>query len=465
MLKKISSSLLSTTLALSGLFSISLLPLEESKTIKNNHLAQLPFMGWSSWSSIRQNPTEQNIEAAADVLAEKFKSHGYKYVNIDDFYQLDWTTTVDQYGRWAVDPAKFPHGMKAVGDYIHSKGLKFGLYVTPGIPKGAVDQNTPIEGTPYHAQDITDLSKGQEKNYNFKNMHYIDYSQPGAQAFIDSWARLFASYGVDYIKIDGVGKWDVPDIEAWAKALKKTGRPIHLELSNNLDIKSASTWKKLSNGWRTGYDVENYSEVITDWNHVSKRFAQAASWAPYAGPGGWNDYDSLDVANGRLDGLTDDEKRSYVTLWAIAASHFVIGSDLTKLDDYGVSLLTNDEIIGADQSGVAGLRLSSTPTSQVFYQKLPDGSYNVALFNTGSSTQNVSVNWEDLGIHGSALVHDMWSHQDLGSKDNGFTARLAKHACRMIHVVPLYPTKFPEEEKISFPAWLHQPPFHDDVKL
>jgi hypothetical protein len=420
-----------------GIYSVSLFTPKTAKASEYNNLTQRPFMGWSSWSSIRKNPTEKNIKAAADVLEAKFKQHGYQYVNLDDYYQLDWTITVDKYGRWVVDPSKFPHGMKAVGDYIHKKGLKFGLYVTPGIPKAAIDQNTPIEGTSYHAKDILDLSKDEEKNYNFGNMYYIDFSKPGAQQYIDSWAKLFASYGVDYLKIDGVGKQDIPDIEAWAKALQKTGRPIHFELSNNLDFKHASKWRKLSNGWRTSHDVESYGkETITDWDHVSVRFAQAAKWQDYAGPGGWNDFDSLNVANGTKDGLTDEEKRTYVSLWAIAASHFVIGSDLTKLDEYGVSLLTNDEIIGANQSGVAGKRLFKTATSQVFYQKLPDGSFNIGLFNTGPTAQKVTVHWKDLNILTPALVHDLWSHQDLGSLTSGFTANLTSHASRMIRVVP-----------------------------
>jgi hypothetical protein len=437
MLKKIITALLSCSLLLYGNFPIADLAPEETEASTYNDLAQRPFMGWSSWSSIRKNPSEQNMKAAADVLAAKFKSHGYQYVNLDDYYQLNWTTTVDKYGRWVVDPLKFPHGMKFLGDYIHKKGLKFGLYVTPGIPKGALDQNTRIEGTSYHAKDIVDLSKGQKVNFNFKNMYSIDYSKPGAQEFIDSWAKLFASYGVDYLKIDGVRNEDEADIEAWAKALKKTGRPIHVELSNNLDIKSVSTWQQLSNGWRTDHDVESYGKpTITDWNHVSRRFSHAAKWEPHARPGGWNDFDSLNVANGNKDGLTKEEKRSYVSLWAIAASHFVIGSDLTKLDDYGITLLTNDEIIGANQSGIAGKRLFRTSISQVFYQNLPDGSYNIGLFNTGLSTQKIKVNWSDLGINGLATVHDLWSHKDLGSMDSGFTASLSAHASQMIHVIP-----------------------------
>ena len=437
MLKKLVSTMFTFSLVLTGLFTVSIIDPEETKASSYNDLAERPFMGWSSWSSIRKKPTEKNIKAAADIMAAKFKSHGYEYVNLDDYYQLNWTTNVDKYGRWVVDPDKFPNGMKEVGDYIHNKGLKFGLYVTLGIPKGALDQNTPIEGTPYHAKDIVDLKKGQKVSFNFDNMYAIDYSKPGAQAYIDSWAKLFASYGVDYLKIDGVRNEDIADIEAWAKALKKTGRPIHIELSNNLDINHVSTWRELSNGWRTDHDVEAYgTPTHTNWKKVFRRFDDAAMWQPHARPGGWNDFDSLNVANGGKDGLTNDEKRSYVSLWAIGASHFVIGSDLTKLDNYGISLLTNDEIIGVNQSGVAGKRLTKTSDSQVFYQELPDGSYNVGLFNTELSTQNITVNWEDLGISGSALVRDLWRHENIGNIQTGYIAKLSSHASQMIHVVP-----------------------------
>lgn len=437
MLKKVISTIVSSSILLTGIFTVSIITPQEASASSYNELADRPFMGWSSWSSIRKNPTEEKIKAAAEVMAAKFKSHGYEYVNLDDYYMLDWRTTVDEYGRWAVDPKKFPNGMKALGDYIHNKGLKFGHYVTLGIPKAAVDQNTPIEGTPYHAKDIVDLSKGEKKNFNFDKMYAIDYSKPGAQEYIDSWARLFASYGIDYLKIDGVRNQDIADVEAWAKALKKTGRPIHVELSNNLDINHIDTWKNLSNGWRTDHDVEAYgTPYLASWKKISRRFDDAAEWQQHAQPGGWNDFDSLNVANGSKDGITNDEKRSYVSLWAIAASQFVIGNDLTKLDDYGVNLLTNDEIIGVNQSGVTGKRLYKKTDSQVFYQTLSDGSYNIALFNTGSSTQNVSVKWEDLGINSSAFVRDLWSHQDLGSMEQGFTANLPTHASRMIHVVP-----------------------------
>src|SRR6266542_3401870 len=148
-------------------------------------------------------------------------------------------------------------GPAAATDNGLGLGLKFGFYVTPGIPKNAVLRNTPIEGTPYHAADIANTST-LEKNYNCHNMYFIDYSKPGAQEYVDSWARQFASWGVDYLKIDGVGSSDIPDVQAWATALRKTGRQINYALSNNLAIADAATWRKLANSWRTQGDVECY---------------------------------------------------------------------------------------------------------------------------------------------------------------------------------------------------------------
>ena len=212
---------------------------------------------------------------------------------------------VDAYGRWVTDPAKFPpsgpvNGIQVVANYVHSLGLKFGLYVTPGISDQAVAQNTPIEGTSYTAGQIADGVN--ENNYNCGGMQGIDYSKPGAQAFINSWADQFASWGVDYVKLDGVGSFDIPDVQAWSAALAQTGRPIHLELSNSLNIADASTWAQYSNGWRTGGDIECYgcetggsSYPLTDWANVESRFSQVAQWQPYGGPGAFNDYDSLEM--------------------------------------------------------------------------------------------------------------------------------------------------------------------------
>ena len=153
--------------------------------------------------------------------------------------------------------------------YVHSFGEKFGIYITPGIPVAAYNENTPIEGTPFHARDIVSDTTDYELNYNSKYskagqpgvMYFIDYNKNpiAAQAYLNSWADELASWGVDYVKLDGVGTSDVADVEHWSEALAQTGRPIHLEIANQMNIADASTWQQYANGWRIEGDIENYS--------------------------------------------------------------------------------------------------------------------------------------------------------------------------------------------------------------
>ncbi|MFE7170628.1 glycosyl hydrolase family 28 protein [Streptomyces sp. NPDC057616] len=422
-------------------------PAAAFEPMSDNGQSLRPAMGWSSWSFVRRNPTEAAIEAQADALASSgLKDHGFVYVNLDDFWQKCDSNgfVVDRYGRWAADPAKFPGGIKALADHIHSKGLKFGFYVTPGIAKNAVTKNTPVEGTSYHAKDIADTSK-TEKNYNCKNMYHLDYSKPGAQEFVDSWARQFASWGVDYLKIDGVGSQDIADVRAWDKALRASGRPINFALSNNLPIADADNWRKLANSWRTQGDVECYcgpgpsgsGYPLTDWSHVSKRFDSAASWQPYAGPGGWNDLDSLEVGNGDQAGLTADQRRSHFTLWAMAASPLLLGTDLTHLDPVDRAMLTNDRLIGVDQDGAAAKRIVDSGVKQVWSKRESGGDYVVALFNTGTSgSATVSVNWSQVGFTGSGDVTDLWSGSHKGVIANSYGATLRPGETRLIRVTP-----------------------------
>ncbi|MFC8519519.1 glycosyl hydrolase family 28 protein [Streptomyces sp. NPDC057257] len=416
--------------------------------MSDNGQSLRPAMGWSSWSFVRRWPTEAKIKAQADALAASgLKDHGFVYVNLDDFWQKCDSDgfVVDSYGRWAVDNAKFPSGIKALADYVHSKGLKFGFYVTPGIAKNAVTRNTPIEGTSYHAKDIADTSK-TEKNYNCKNMYYIDYGKPGAQEFVNSWAKQFASWGVDYLKIDGVGSQDIPDVQAWDKALRNSGRLINFALSNNLPIANAATWRQLANSWRTQGDVECYcgpgdngsGYPLTDWSHVSARFTSAANWQQYAGPGGWNDLDSLEIGNGDQVGLTADQRRSHFTLWAMAASPLLLGTDLTHLDAVDKAMLTNDRLIGVDQDGVAAKRVVNSGVKQVWSKREGNGAYVVALFNTGTSgSTTVSVNWSQVGFTGSGDVTDLWSGSHKGEIADSYSATLRPGETRLIRVNPV----------------------------
>ncbi len=405
---------------------------------ENNGVATTPFMGWSTYSFDGGDPTQANIEAQANVEASKLKSHGYNYILLDDHYYLNPGTTVDQYGRWQVNSAQFPNGIAGIANYVHSLGLKFGIYVTPGIPVAAVNQNTPIQGTGYHARDAANTSKFQNNYGGFGNvMYYLNYST-ASQDFLNSWADEYASWGVDFLKIDAVGDWNQQDVQEWSIALRQSGRPIVFDLSNTLDRNNINFWRTYSNAWRIEGDVQCYAACsnLVDWNTVSARFKDVPPWAPLAGPGGWNDLDSLNVADGAKDGITNDERQTYMTLWAIEAAPLYAGDDLTTMDSYGLSLLTNDEVIAVDQRGKAAVPVSQSSNQQVWYTNNGDGSYTVALFNLGGSTATVTANWSSLGFSGAATVRDLWSHTDLGTSTNSFSATLNAHASRLLKVVP-----------------------------
>jgi alpha-galactosidase len=412
---------------------------------ESNGLASTPLMGWSSWSYIRSAPTEAKIEAQADALKSSgLTSYGYDYVNLDDFYYVCDSGTgpaVNGNGYWQVDSAKFPDGIAAVASHVHADGEKFGLYVTPGISKAAVAAKSPIQGTSYTADQIATSSS--EANYNCGGMVGINYSAAGAQAFINGWADEMASWGVDYVKLDGVGSGDIPDVQAWSTALRQTGRPMALELSNSLPIGYATTWESLANGWRTTGDIECYgcesggSYPLTDYSNVASRFDAAANWQPYGQVGGWNDYDSIEVGNGSNDGLTVAERQTQLSLWAMADSPLMLGTDLTHLDATDKGLLENSAVIAVDQDTIPAARVINSGSEQVFSKRETDGSYYVAVFNTDSGASHAfRVSLPALGLTGSATATNLWTGASLGTVSGTFTTTVAAGGVTLIHAVP-----------------------------
>jgi hypothetical protein len=422
-------------------------------------VAATPYMGWSSWSMQSSsypglNPngsfsylTEANVVKQADALAAKLKAYGYDYVNIDAGWWRDysWKPEYDEHGRQTPDPVRFPDGMKAVADHIHSKGLKAGIYLPVGLEKEAYGGGTvPIWNAPgCTTADIVypDLrtTNGWDSSYK------LNFDNPCAQKYVDSQAQMFADWGYDFLKLDGVGPGsfksgdnynNVADVAAWHKAIAAIGRPIHLELSWSLDIGHAADWQQYSNGWRIDTDVECYCNTLVTWdNSVKARWNDAPAWSHKAGPGGWNDLDAIDVGNGEMDGLTKAERQSYVTLWAISKSPLFTGDDLTRLDDYGVSLLTNQEVIAVDQNDSPVARpVTPMGDQQVWAAGNPDGSYTVALFNLGASPATVTADWASLGFRGNASVRDLWSHQNIGNYTGKITETLPAHGSRLFTI-------------------------------
>ena len=396
---------------------------------ENNGLERTPVLGWSSWSFIRKNPTASKLRAQALALHNSgLQKMGYEYLNLDDFwYQCPGPQgpNVDSYGRWITDSSKFPaqgdsDGMKVVADYIHSLGLKFGIYVTPGISKQAVSRNTAIQGTSYTAAQIADPSVA-ENNYNCKGMVHIDYNKPGAQEYTNSWVEMLAAWGIDYIKIDGMTDRNVADVKAWSHAIGQSARPMVLDVTQgDFTVALAPILMEYANQWEFAPDVECYrcekgggSYPLTSWADVAKRFNYVAEWQPYAGPGGFNDYDSLEVGNGSNNGLTPVERQTQISLWALGAAPLILGVDLTHLDPTDLQkYLENPAVLAVDQDSIAAKRVLSTGNQQVFAKREPNGDVIVGLFNVGERAEEVSVSTSSVALpedKSGYSAHDLWT--------------------------------------------------------
>ena len=419
---------------------------ESSKASTPDPWATRPYMGWSSYSMQVYSGNGKWITAAqlikqSDAMHAKLQKYGYNYINVD----AGWNDGVDANGRPKPSTILYPQGLPKVIDHIHANGQKFGLYMIPGISPAVYEASLPIAGAP--GCTTHDIVKQPTQQADYWNIGYrIDFSNPCSQKYIDSIVDLFAQWGVNFVKFDSVtpgsGISDLSldardDVAAWSSALKK--HKIWFELSWALDPKYADYWRSKANGWRIDWDVECYcaNEALTQWQNVARLFPDLATWWRNGGNGGWNDLDSLDVGNGAMDGMTRDERRSAMTLWAISAAPLYTGNDLTNLDSYGLGLLTNPEVIAVDQAGTPARPVSATAQQPIWYALNPDGSYTVALFNLGRTDQDITANWSDLGLTGTATVRDLWARKDLGRFPARFTASdVPIHGVRLLKVTP-----------------------------
>ncbi|HEV3380656.1 MAG TPA: glycoside hydrolase family 27 protein [Trebonia sp.] len=425
---------------------------------------QTPVMGWSGWSFLRENADAAQVKEEAKALETTgLAAAGYRYVNIDDgWYQCPGPQgpNVDSYGRWVVNSGNYPNvgsesGIKALAAYVHSLGLKFGIYETAGISSQAVAKNTPILGTSYTADEIA--TKTPQNNYNCGGMMAINYSAPGAQAYVDSVVNELASWGVDYVKLDGITDSNGPDIKAWQAAIHQSGRPMVLDTTEgSFTTALAPTLKEYSNQWEFEPDIElngpdegaaNSCNVapytgcesvfpLTSYADWDDRFAGVAEWQPYGGPGGFNDYDSIEVGDGSADsGMSLAASESQLSLWSLGSAPLMLGSDLTKsvTNAYGSSaglsstdfkLLTNRQVIEVDQDSIDASRieLAGSPDGaaghQVFAKVEHSGDAVVGLFNTttklSSEPVTISTTAAAIGLpadpHGYE-VQNLWGSQ------------------------------------------------------
>lgn len=358
--------------------------------------APTPPMGWNSWDCYGTTITEDQFKSNVDVMSSKLKKHGWQYAVVDiQWYEpnskgFDYNPqaklAMDAYGRLLPADNKFPSakdgkGFKALAEYAHRKGLKFGIHLMRGIPRQAVEQNLPIFGTKFKAADIADKEHICPWN---SDMYGVDMSKEGAQAYYDSVFQLIASWGVDFVKVDDLSRpylQNEPEIGAIRLAIDKTKRKMVLSLSpGETDIQCAQHVIVSANMWRISDDFWD------SWPALKEQFARLINWNQFMGYGHYPDADMLPIgtlANGsRTTHFTRDEQYTLMSLWAIAKSPLMIGADLTKLDPFTESLLTNDELIKLNQLSVENRPFYRKDSIFAWLAKNPKtGDRYVAVFN------------------------------------------------------------------------------------
>jgi hypothetical protein len=328
---------------------------------------------------------------------------------------------------------------------VHSLGLKFGLHIIRGIPRQAVEKNLPIAGSAFHATDAAntaDTCRWNSDNYGLK-------ANAAAQAYYDSIIKLYAGWGVDYIKVDCISKpYQADEIHMMSAAIAKSGRAMVLSLSPGpTPIEQADDVRKYAQLWRISddmWDTWSAPEGQTFPAGLVRQFDRTAQWAPHIVAGHWPDADMLPLGylgprpgwkEPRVSRLTADESRTLMTLWSMARSPLVAGTNLTRMDKATEALYSNPEVIAVDQHSSENRQQSRTG-SLVVWTATPEsgGGHYVAVFNLGDATQNVSYSWKDLGLpDGEHEVRDLWTRKDLGKTPSLKTA-LRAHASVLYRV-------------------------------
>jgi alpha-galactosidase len=410
--------------------------------------APTPPMGWNSWDAYGTTVTEEQVKANADVLARDLASHGWHYVVVDiqwyepkaegHDYRPGARLALDSYGRLIPAVNRFPssaggRGFKPLADYVHNKGLKFGIHIMRGIPRQAVAENLPIQGTHYGAADVADKENPCRWN---PDMWGVDTTKPGAQDYYDSIAQLYASWGVDLVKADDMGShlYQPAEIKALSLALGKTGRPVVLSISPGpAPISEAEFFEKYSQMWRISDDFWD------DWRLLKKQFDYTRDWASYVGKNStWPDADMLPLGRLRVTAkegggtpsrFTADEQQTVMTLWSMFRSPLIFGGDLPSIDVATRELITNDEVLAIDQHSRGNHQSVEEGNLRVWIADVPDGSdHYLAVFNLGERPERVSLSWREAGIQAnSAQVRNLWSKENLGRK-SAVETELRPHA-------------------------------------
>ncbi len=432
------------------------------------HKAPKPPMGWNSYNSFGAAVYEEDIKANADYMAEHMKDLGWDYIVVDycwyyphppgsiqdnppqyrlpkDGALVPWFP-MDAYGRLYPDPGKFPSaangkGFKPLADYVHSKGLKFGIHVMRGIPRQAQWAKSEIKDAPgITADKIADTTSVCPW---LNSMYGVDMNKEDSQAYYNSLIELYESWGVDYIKVDDIDlnenyPYRKLEVEAIRKAIDYHKSDIVLSLSLNMKYENRDHVSANSELWRISIDFWD------NWDKLKHQFELVQQWNHVTGPDSWPDADMLQIGKiakrgpnvpERFSYFTEDEMLTHITLWMIARSPLMMGGHMPENTAFVKKLLTTPEVIEVNQKGNNQKQLWRKNGLIAWVSDAPDGnSKYLAIFNLNDTAKDISVTWKEIGLSNTSSVKDLWTGQDLGKIKSGITRKVNAHGAQLFKI-------------------------------
>lgn len=419
--------------------------------------AATPPMGWNSWDCFGPTVTEAEVKANADYMATHLKPYGWNYIVVDirwyvgndkahGYNETNPDYVLDEYGRFLPATNRFPSaeggkGFKPLADYLHSKGLKFGIHIMRGIPVLAVKRNLPVKGTTVTARDIY---SEKDQCLWLHDMYTVVPEKPGAQEYYNSLFELYASWGLDFVKVDDLSSpiYFEKEIEMIRRAIDRTGRKIILSTSpGETPIAHAPHVQQHANMWRTVGDFWD------NWPQLKEHFAVFERWNKWRAYGAYPDGDMLPLGrigiraergDPRMSGFTHDEQYTLMTLWSIFKSPLMFGGNLPDNDAFTLSLLTNRGVLKVLNESTHNRPLFTDAEKVAWMAEAPGtGAKYLAVFNTGDNgKKSIAVKLSALGLAGNCQVRDLWSGKVWENVKEEFAPEINQHGAGLYKIVP-----------------------------
>ena len=425
-----------------------------------NDFIKKPPMGWNSWDCYGAGVTEDELLGNAEFMRDRLKQYGYQYVVCDiqwyepaakgNVYNNFADLCMDEYSRLIPAVNRFPSsangaGFKPIADKIHSMGLKFGIHIMRGIPRQAVHRNKRIYGTTARARDIA--SQFSLCPWN-TDMYGVDTEKRGAEEYYDSLFKLYASWGVDFVKVDDIANTEFSpqnpysaekEIEMIRAAIDRSGRDMVLSLSPGpAPLNKAEHLSENANMWRISGDFWDR------WDKLLNMFSLCEKWYPYVKDGSFPDCDILPLGKlcidgsymgdmGRDSGFAKEEQKTMMTLWAVFRSPLFFGGELRLTDDYTLSLVTNPEVINVNQNSEKPLFVYNKGGIAVWQTKI-ENCTAVAVFNLSDEEKHYKLSFSDLGIENVRAVRDLWARKDIPKCENDVAVSLKPHSSEFFEI-------------------------------